>query len=183
MHVESQPIATITPSATNPRTIPAAAIDQVAKSIATFGFRQPIVIDADGVIIAGHTRYLAAQQLGLTDIPVHVATDLTPEQIQAYRIADNKTGEASNWDEEVLASLLGDLADDMRDATGFTDAELERLLGTLADDLAAAEQASHADEPVPAVFEIIVAVDDEASQQQLYERLKAEGLRCRVLSA
>ena len=65
----------------------------MAESIQQFGFRQPIVVDADGVIIVGHTRYKAAQKLGLEKVPVHVAKDLTPAQIKAYRIADNKTAD------------------------------------------------------------------------------------------
>ena len=74
----------------------------MAASIREFGFRQPIVVDAEGVIICGHTRYKAAQKLGLEKVPVHVAKDLTPEQIKAYRIADNKTAELAEWDFDLL---------------------------------------------------------------------------------
>ena len=74
----------------------------MAASIQEFGFRQPIVVDEDGVIICGHTRCKAAQKLGLEKVPVHVAKDLTPEQIKAYRIADNKTAELAEWNYELL---------------------------------------------------------------------------------
>lgn len=92
MQVEQRPLAEIRPYENNPRDNDA-AVDAVAESIRRFGFRQPIVVDAEGVIVVGHTRWKAAQKLGLQTVPVHVATDLTPEQIRAYRIADNKTDE------------------------------------------------------------------------------------------
>ena len=94
-------ITDIRPYENNPR-INDDAVDAVAASIREFGFRQPIVVDADGVIIVGHTRYKAAQKLGLEKVPVHVAKDLTPEQIKAYRIADNKTAELAEWNFELL---------------------------------------------------------------------------------
>ena len=92
MNVELRALSAITPYDRNPRDNDA-AVDAVAESIERFGFRQPIVVDEAGVIVCGHTRFKAAQKLGLDEAPVHVATDLTPEQIRAYRIADNKTNE------------------------------------------------------------------------------------------
>ena len=92
MKIETRPITSIKPYDQNPR-INDSAVAAVASSIREFGFRQPIVLDKDGVIVVGHTRWKAAQQLGLTEVPVHVALDLTPEAARAYRIADNKTGE------------------------------------------------------------------------------------------
>src|SRR5205807_5640269 len=87
MQVELRPIATIRPYENNPR-INDQAVDVVAASIREFGFRQPIVVDVDGVIIVGHVRYKASLKLGLQKVPVHVAKDLTPDQIKAYRIGD-----------------------------------------------------------------------------------------------
>lgn len=78
------------------------AVDQVAESIKAFGFRSPIIVDRDLVIIAGHTRLKAAEKLGLKEIPVIVAEDMTEEQAKAYRLADNKTGEAALWDFDLL---------------------------------------------------------------------------------
>lgn len=86
------------------------AVDAVAASIKEFGFKVPIVIDADGVIIAGHTRKKAAEKLGLKTVPCIVADDLSPEQIKAFRLADNKTGELAGWDFEKLEEELADLA-------------------------------------------------------------------------
>src|SRR5262245_58594119 len=108
MQVELRPLANIRPYHQNPR-VNDDAVEAVARSIREFGFRQPIVVDGDGVIICGHTRYKAAQKLRLERVPVHVATDLTPEQIKAYRIADNKTAELSEWNYDLLPIELGDL--------------------------------------------------------------------------
>jgi DNA modification methylase len=107
--VESWPIGNVKPYGKNPRIIPPEAIDAVANSIETFGFRQPIVVDKEGVIVVGHTRYRAALKLSMKVVPVHVATELTPEQAQAYRIADNSTNTLSEWDLEMLNLELSDL--------------------------------------------------------------------------
>ena len=107
MKIELRKIAEIKPYPNNPR-INDDAVDAVAASLREFGFRQPIVVDADGVIICGHTRYKAAQQLGLEQVPVHVAQDLTPEQIKAYRIADNQTASLADWNYDLLPIELGD---------------------------------------------------------------------------
>jgi len=102
----------------------------VAASLAEFGFRQPIVVDGDGVIIVGHTRWKAAKKLGLAKVPVHVATDLSPEQIKAYRIADNQTATLAEWDFDLLPVELKDLqgADYDLGLLGFDDKELAKLL-------------------------------------------------------
>jgi ParB-like chromosome segregation protein Spo0J len=92
----------------NPR-LNDAAVDAVAASLRGFGFRQPIVVDPDDVIIVGHVRYKAALKLGLETVPIHVANELTPEQIKAYRIADNKTAELSDWNYELLPIELAQL--------------------------------------------------------------------------
>ena len=98
------------------------AVQYVAESIKEFGFKVPIVIDHDGVIVAGHTRYKAAKQLGLESVPCIVADDLTEEQIKAYRLADNKVSEKAGWDFALLEEELQLLDFDM-EAFGFTDHE------------------------------------------------------------
>lgn len=85
------------------------AVEYVANSIKEFGFQQPIVIDKDGVIVAGHTRYKASKKLGLEKVPCIVADDLTDEQIKAYRLADNKVGECARWDEGLLGTELSEI--------------------------------------------------------------------------
>ena len=127
--IEIRDIDSIKPYDRNPR-LNDQAVDAVAASLQRFGFRQPIVVDADDVIVAGHTRWKAAKKLGLTRVPVHVAKDLTPEQVRAYRIADNKTGELADWDLDILPIELSELKGVGVDlhVLGFDDEELAKLL-------------------------------------------------------
>jgi DNA modification methylase len=129
MNIELWDIERVKPYANNPRHNDD-AVDAVAQSIREFGFRQPIVVDAEGVIVVGHTRYKAALKLGLKKVPVHVATDLTPEQIKAYRIADNKSAELSDWNYDLLPIELAGLQEMNYDLglLGFDQDELARLL-------------------------------------------------------
>lgn len=125
MQIINKTIDQLTPYEYNPRNNEQ-AVQYVANSISRFGFKVPLVIDSAGVIVAGHTRYKAAMALGLTEVPCIVADDLTPEQIKAFRLADNKTGEFARWDDELLKKELDELMDDfdMSDF-GFLDEELE----------------------------------------------------------
>src|SRR6266481_10042561 len=109
MLVETWPIDRPIEYARNARKITQAAVDKVAASIHEFGFRQPIVVDKDGVIIVGHVRLRAAKKLGLAVVPVHVAANLTPAQVRAYRLLDNRSHEEATWDLELLASELAEL--------------------------------------------------------------------------
>jgi hypothetical protein len=95
--IELWPIERPIPYSKNPRVCPQSAIDKVAASIERFGFLQAIVVDSDDIVVVGHTRLLAAKQLGLTQVPVHIAADLSPTQAAAYRIADNRTNEETSW--------------------------------------------------------------------------------------
>ena len=128
MKVTMWKLERITPYARNPRQNES-AVSVVAASIAEFGFRQPIVVDENGIIIVGHTRFLAAERLGLTRVPVHVAEGLSENQVKAYRIADNKTGEAADWMPDLLALELKDLTEGgyNPELTGFTAAEIAEL--------------------------------------------------------
>lgn len=112
----------------NPRNN-ANSIDKVADSIAEFGFRQPIVVDEDMIVLAGHTRLLASKQLGLKKVPVHIAEGLTNAQKKAYRIMDNKSSEDSEWDKELLNLEIKDLIEDNYDLnmTGFTPEQIDAL--------------------------------------------------------
>ena len=132
MQVSNRPIHSIRPYADNPR-INEQAVEAVAASIRAFGFRQPIVVDENDVIIVGHTRYKAALRLGLKTVPVHVARGLTEAQVKAYRIADNKTAELAEWDEERLRQELAQLQelDFNLDLLGFSADELAILLDDL----------------------------------------------------
>lgn len=126
MEVLQRPIGEITPYEKNPRNNDG-AVDAVAASIREFGWQQPIVVDKNGVIIAGHTRYKAARKLGLKEVPVVVAENLTEEQIKAYRLADNKTGELAGWDFSALEEELGALTDFGMEQYGFESAAEESL--------------------------------------------------------
>ena len=136
MKVEQWNIDRVKPYEKNPRRNDK-AVEAVMASIRAFGFRQPIVVDSEGVIVVGHTRWKAAKKLKLKTVPVHVAKDLTPEQARAYRLADNRTAEGAQWDVELLPIELGELRDDGFDLKliGFTDKELAEHLGEYDTDL------------------------------------------------
>jgi ParB-like chromosome segregation protein Spo0J len=164
----------VKPYGNNPR-VNDSAVGAVAKSIEEFGFRQPIVVDKEGAIVVGHTRWKAARKLGLKTVPVHVATDLTPAQARAYRIADNKTAELAEWDDGRLATELEALrhANGNLEALAFTPKELATLLGT-AQDSNSLQYAMN--------YEVIVECSDEAEQRRVYEKMSKEEYRCRVLT-
>lgn len=136
LEVCSWPIDKLIPYARNARKITDKAIDKVAASLKEFGFRQPIVVDGEGVIVVGHARLLAAKKIGLTDVPVHVAIGLTAQQIKSYRLMDNRSHEETDWDLELLAPELSELKDLGIDLslTGFDGAEIDRLLMSADDD-------------------------------------------------
>lgn len=129
MNVELRNITDVKPYGHSPRHNDH-AVDAVAASIAAFGFRQPLVVDEESVIIVGETRYKAARKLGLVQVPVHVAVGLTEAQRKAYRIADNKTAELADWNYDLLVRELAELQkmDFDTDLLGFSVEELGRLL-------------------------------------------------------
>ena len=114
MKIVNKKIDEIRPYENNPR-FNDDAVEFVANSIKEFGFKVPIVIDKNGVIVAGHTRYKASIELGLTEVPCIIADDLTEDQIKAYRLADNKVSEKSAWNFELLEEELSDLDIDMNE--------------------------------------------------------------------
>jgi DNA modification methylase len=129
VYVEQRPPSELIPYERNPR-LNDAGVEAVMASIREFGFRQPIVVDPQGVIIVGHTRHKAAVKLGLESVPVHVAEGLTEAQVKAYRIADNKVATFSSWDDDKLTAELMELSEagvDL-DITGFSADELASYL-------------------------------------------------------
>lgn len=134
MDVIDLPLEQIIPYARNPRNN-AEAVATVAASIQEFGWRQPIVVDEDRVVLAGHTRLEAARKLGFKSAPVHIAKGLTANQARAFRIMDNRSGENAEWDNDLLNLELADLleADFDLSLTGFTDDELNALVTSLED--------------------------------------------------
>lgn len=131
MTIVNKKLDELHPYANNPR-INDGAVDAVAKSIEQYGFKVPMVITTDGEIVCGHTRYKAAQLLGLDEVPCVVADDLTPEQVKAFRLVDNKTSELAGWDFEALQTELDDLDVNLSefgfDDNTISDADLEGLM-------------------------------------------------------
>ena len=129
MEIETLALATITPYWRNPR-ISDKAVEAVKQSIQDYGFINPIILDKDNVIIAGHTRYLALMSLGYAHAACLV-TDLTPEQAKAYRIADNKTSELAEWDKPLLIAELREVLDLPRMKIYFPDMNLSTVLESI----------------------------------------------------
>lgn len=125
MNIIEKPINEIRPYENNPRRNDH-AVEAVANSIRDFGFRNPIIIDRDGVILAGHTRHKAAKVLGLETVPCIVADDLDEDAGRAFRIADNKTGEYSIWDREKLAEEIDDIGIDL-EQYGFSEETINEI--------------------------------------------------------
>lgn len=124
MNIENVPVANIKPYERNAKKHPAEQVEHIANSIREFGFKQPLVIDKDNVLVIGHGRLLAAQKIGMDTVPCVRADDLTEEQIKALRLADNKTNE-SDWDTGLLDVELDDITDIDMGLFGFESSEKE----------------------------------------------------------
>ena len=143
MQIISKNITDIHPYANNPRKNDQ-AVDAVANSIREFGFKVPVVIDKNGEIIAGHTRYKAAKKLKLKEIPCIIADDLTEEQIKAFRLADNKVGELAEWDLDMLDIELDEITEIDMEQFGFYMPDMESEAEAIEDDF----DATPPEEPV-----------------------------------
>lgn len=176
----------LAPYPNNPRQN-AGAVAGVAESIARFGFKQPIVIDAQGVIVCGHTRYLAAKKLGLTSVPCVMADDLSETELKAYRLLDNKLHEQTFWDPEALAKELDSFEFDFSPFEVDFEADVPPIFTP---DVSDEEQTFDLDDDndggdndgdrLPRSFQLVVDCGDEATQEDLYERLTLEGYRVRT---
>lgn len=136
MDIVLKKLSDIRPYEKNPRKNDE-AVKYVAESISQFGFKVPIVIDKDGIIVAGHTRYKAAKKLNLKEVPCIVADDLTEEQVKAFRLADNKVAEKAEWDFELLSDELDDLFDFDMTVFGFEEETEEQPTEVVEDDFEA----------------------------------------------
>lgn len=158
------------------------AVDRVAAAIREFGFRVPVVAKSDGTVVDGHLRLKAAKKLGLTEVPVVLADDMTDLQIKAFRLSVNKMAELAEWDDELLAIELHELnaADFDMALLGFDAGELSAAMG-LDEELDG--DAPKIDEGIDykEKFAIIVECADEAEQQATFERLDSMGFTCKVL--
>ena len=180
--IEMMSVADLVPYARNSRTHDDAQVAQIAASIREFGFTNPVLIDAQGGIIAGHGRVLAARKLKLDTVPCIMLDHLTETQRRAYIIADNKLALNGGWDDELLALELGELnaADFDMALIGFDAGELSAAMG-LDEELDG--EAPKIDEGIDykEKFAIIVECADEAEQQATFERLDSMGFTCKVL--
>ena len=171
----SLPIGEIRPYEKNPRKN-AKAVKYVKASIEKFGFKQPIIVDSNRVIIAGHTRLEAAKSLGMAEVPCIVADDLTDAQVKALRLADNKVSEFSEWDLDLLGAELESLAGDcdlnMCDFGFFDESKKEKDK----------EETQENGVDLTPTYQIIIECSDEMEQQDIFERLSSEGLKCRRLA-
>lgn len=172
MEIKMVPLSAITPYENNPRKN-ADAVKYVRKSIEQFGFKVPMVLDAQNVIVCGHTRFLAAQEMGMEEVPCVYADDLSEEQIKAFRLADNKTAEMSVWDFEKLEIEIQGISEiDMSDF-GFADAP------DVTDEPVSENDPSfnYAEQ-----YGVIVMCSDEADQESVYNKLVEEGYTCKVVA-
>lgn len=175
MNTISKKLSEITPYEHNSRSHDDVQITRLANSIKDFGFNQPIVLDKSNVIIVGHGRYFAAKKLGLESVPCIVKENLNEEQIRAYRILDNKLQNDSTWELENLELELG-----LLEEGGFA---LEPWgLDTLLTNKIEEEIEAIDPSQLESQFRIEVICMSENHQQKIYERLKEEGLNCRLLT-
>jgi ParB-like nuclease family protein len=182
--IEMWPVDRPKPYPKNARRWTAIAIEKVANSILEFGFRQPIVVDARGVIIIGHLRQVAARHAGLLNVPVHVASDLSPIEVKALRIADNRTHEEAEWDLESLgADLLAlKVADFDLSLTAFDPAEIiETVFADMTGPRGGTKNSKEKKQPDGLEFKIVVDCIDEAHQTALLGKFAEESLICHAL--
>jgi len=176
MQIHQKKLQDIKPYIKNPRK--KYDIKKVADSITEFGFQQPIVVDTSGTIIVGHGRYEASKYLNLEIVPVVIA-DLPPEKAKAYRIADNKTNEYSDWDNSLLSQEFTDLLDINYDLlkTGFDEEELKKFF-----DNSDLNSIDTSEKDLPEKFELMIQLDNLEDQEALFNELKERGYNCKVLS-
>ena len=155
LNVKMMPIDDLIPYDKNPR-INENAVYSVAESINEFGFKVPIVVDKNNVIINGHTRLKAARSLGIEKVPVVIADDLTPEQAKAFRLADNMTAQLSGWDMDLLKDEMNDLADELKDKDESDD--------------------------LPTQYKVVISCKDKDEQEVILSKMKTQGYDCQPVS-
>ena len=175
--IEQVTIEKLIPYARNSRTHSDAQIAQIAASIKEFGFVNPVLIDDQDGIIAGHGRVMAARKLGIDEVPCIRLSHLTENQKRAYVIADNKLALNAGWDDEMLRIELQELSDEEFNLafTGFDENELMKLMGL-------EEKEEAVEQSVDEVFEIVISCSNENEQQVLFESMTNKGYKCRVLT-
>lgn len=171
MNIVYKKVDDLVPYENNPRNNEE-AVDYVANSIKEFGFKVPVVVDKDNVVVAGHTRLKACEKLGITEVPCIVADDLTEDQIKAFRIADNKVSEYATWDEEKLSQELSDIMLDMTefgDDLFSDDDTMEVELDDEEDNPYSQEKHVPQYEPTGDFVDIMDLIDDEKTNELIRE--------------
>ena len=168
MEIINKKLVELIPYEKNPRKNEE-AVQYVANSIKEFGFKVPIVIDKNNVIVAGHTRYKASKELGLKEVPCIIADDLNDEQIKAFRLADNKVSEKALWDYDLLDEELEEIIDINMEQFDFLKKASEEI-----------ERTDLSDKIEEAFEIIIIKCKDEMTMKEAYEKLTEEGYECRL---
>lgn len=168
-------VSSLIPYARNSRTHSEAQVAKIAASIKEFGFLNPVIIDGENGIIAGHGRVMAAKKLGLDSVPVIEASHLTEAQRRAYVIADNRLALDAGWDDEMLRVEFAELEE-----LGF---DLE-LTGFSLDEIGVEKEKPAGDDIVEfdGILEVVITCNSESEQQKVFERMTEEGYKCRILS-
>ena len=168
MNIESKLLSDIVPYAKNAKKHDNRQINNVAESIKQYGFVQPIVIDRDGVIVIGHCRALAAKKLGMKEVPCVCVDDLTPEQVNALRIVDNKSNE-SEWDFDILPDELAEL--------DLSDFDFDFGVSLYEDDTETKEREEIA---LNESVSVVVECSDDEEAEAIFEKLSEEGYKCHI---
>lgn len=170
--IEYKSIEDLIPYARNQRIHSDEQVKRIAASIKEFGFKNPVIVDKEGTIIAGHGRCLAAEKLKIKELPVIVADDLNASQVKALRLADNRLQDLSEFDDELVKLELEELRlDDFNlDLTGFDDKLFD-------DDISSFEDKS---EEMNTEYNVIVQFENEEDQQRFYEEKLEEGYKCKI---
>ena len=181
LKVETWPIEKLIPYCRNPRKNDD-QVDRMASAIKEFGFRIPVVAKSDGSVVDGHLRLKAAQKLGMTEVPVALADELTDAQVKAFRLLANKSANWAQWDEDLLKLELQDLQDMAYDIelTGFSTDELEKTMyGDV--DTTPIDDGDEKGIDYEEKYAIIVECENEADQKKKYETLLSQGYVCKVV--
>lgn len=171
MNIQEIDITKIKPYEKNPRKNEE-AVKYVAESIKKFGFKVPIVIDKENIIVTGHTRYKACLKLGIKTIPCIIADDLTEEQIKAFRLVDNRVAEKSEWDFDLLKEELNEILDIDMSIFDFEDLNI---------DFEEKERKDNSNS-IYEEYAIIIDCNNEDELEKTYNKLQEEGYNCRILT-
>jgi len=176
LKVETWPIDRLVPYCRNPRKNDE-QVDRMVSAIKEFGFRIPVVAKSDGSVVDGHLRLKAAQKLGMTEVPVALADELTDAQVKAFRLLANKSANWAQWDDELLKLELEDLNDMGFDLelTGFDAKEL-------GDIWLEGNESEEKEERYVEQWNVVIECENEAEQEAFYKEFTDRGIKCRIQS-